>query len=390
MAWKLENIRKDPNSKEQYADLFISQITEEPKTACLFTIGDARAVEIILEKYKNTQFVVFDYPALIKFLEFAKPANLLKAVPLKYDWESENEFLKFVEEELQNYIINNMSFDLIIANPPYGKQCSLAKPIIKESLKACKRLIVLSPRNVFLDNEILEHTSDYKEIKGQMFSDATTWNLHVIQLLNEQNTTKYTIEDICFTGKQKQLYKAVTTYNKSHVPHTVLIDGSYIEPKWEKSLDACTKLPKSNIFKDKLSKKLKDLVKDQEVFVKTLFAGLDGVHFNDCYDFKYNLRNEYDMKWNKGGRPIDFFVFINKQERDNFSDWWYSCNKIRTSKKERIGLTNAFLDLIVAAGRGGVGYFGEYFPNLDWSRTWTDAEILKELGLPEDFLEEKG
>ena len=33
MAWKLENLRKDPNSKELYADLFISQIKEEPKTA---------------------------------------------------------------------------------------------------------------------------------------------------------------------------------------------------------------------------------------------------------------------------------------------------------------------------------------------------------------------
>ena len=108
MAWKLENMRKDPNSKESYADLFISQIKEEPKTACLFTIGDAHAVEIILEKYKNTQFVVFDYPALIKFLDFAKPANLFKAIPIKYDWESESEFLEFIEAEMQ--IIYVMSY----------------------------------------------------------------------------------------------------------------------------------------------------------------------------------------------------------------------------------------------------------------------------------------
>ena len=101
MAWKLANIKKDPNSKELYADILISQIKEEPKTACLFAIGDARTVEIILEKYKNTQFVVFDYPALIKFLDFAKPVNLFKAIPLKYDWESEAEFLKFIEVEIQ-------------------------------------------------------------------------------------------------------------------------------------------------------------------------------------------------------------------------------------------------------------------------------------------------
>ena len=127
MAWKLENIRKDPNSKELYADILISQIKEEPKTACLFTIGDARTVEIILEKYKNTQFVVFDYPALIKFLDFAKPANLFKAIPLKYDWESEEEFLKFVETEIQKAsqeLGEKRMFDLIIANPPFGKSSS--------------------------------------------------------------------------------------------------------------------------------------------------------------------------------------------------------------------------------------------------------------------------
>lgn len=101
MAWTLKNMKKDPNSKDEYADLFSSQITEEPKTACLFTIGDARTVELVLEKYKNTQFVVFDYPALINFLDFAKPANLFKAIPLKYDWESEAEFLEFVEVEMQ-------------------------------------------------------------------------------------------------------------------------------------------------------------------------------------------------------------------------------------------------------------------------------------------------
>lgn len=56
-------------------------------------------------------------------------------------------------------------------------------------------------------------------------------------------------------------------------------------------------------------------------------------------------------------------------------------------KKQRIGLTNKFLDLIKNTNGGcGGGYF-KYFPNLDWSRPWTDEEILEEIGLPRDFLE---
>lgn len=87
--------------------------------------------------------------------------------------------------------------------------------------------------------------------------------------------------------------------------------------------------------------------------------------------------------------PVNAFVFLNKQERDNFSKWWYSCLEGAQGKKLRIGLTNACLDLIRDAISSSGGYYETYFPNLDWSRPWTDEEILKELGLPEDFLEKE-
>lgn len=31
----------------------------------------------------------------------------------------------------------------------------------------------------------------------------------------------------------------------------------------------------------------------------------------------------------------------------------------------------------------------KYLPRVDWSKPHTDAEILKEIGLPEDFLEKE-
>ena len=287
-------------------------------------------------------------------------------------------------------------FTKVIANPPFVKSSSLSKKIVNALLenKVAEEYVVLAPPKTFWYS--LPYLDSFHTVGGisSLFdtSPKERGDLLACGLLKKEKIKdpKYThpFDLAQITDKQRQLMKAVTAYNKSHISHIVLIDGSSIEPKWEKPLDACTKFPKSDIFKDKLSKKLKDLIKDQEVFVKTAFAVIDGVHFNDCHDFKYNLRNEYDMKWNKGGRHIDLFAFVNKQERDNFSDWWYSCNKVRTSKKERIGLTNAFLDLMVATGRWGAGYFREYFPNLDWSHPWIDQEILREIGLPEDFLEE--
>ena len=40
-------------------------------------------------------------------------------------------------------------------------------------------------------------------------------------------------------------------------------------------------------------------------------------------------------------------------------------------------------------GDAGSRVLAELTPNLDWSRPWTDAEILAELGLPEDSLEKE-
>ena len=43
------------------------------------------------------------------------------------------------------------------------------------------------------------------------------------------------------------------------------------------------------------------------------------------------------------------------------------------------------LDLLCEAYNGGA-FYQEICVRVDWSRSWTDAEILKELELPEDFL----
>ena len=361
MAWKLENLRKDPNSKELYADLFISQIKEEPKTACLFTIGDARTVEIILEKYKNTQFVVFDYPALIKFLDFAKPANLFKAIPIKYDWESEKDFLKFVEEEMRKVSIEevNMSFDLIIANPPYGYKSNVAKDTINAIAKSVsfKQFTCLATQLAFRKTSKYVTPGSLVPIKEQIFEDAAIQGLCLAKIQKEPvQKTKIDILRETFDEKQLQLFDAVTAYNKIH-------------PCVWKGLG--TKKPiKENIqYRNRM-------------FAATWWTPNDGVHTGpDSIDQKFNL---YNADIDSVGKSILAFLWPTKQERDNFCNWWYSCLK---SDIPYSGLTNAFLKVMdVNFGSTGVENFKMFFPNLDWSRPWTDSEILKEIGLPEDFL----
>ena len=395
MAWKLENLRKDPNSKELYADLFISQIKEEPKTACLFTIGDARAVEIILEKYKNTQFVVFDYPALIKFLDFAKPANLFKAIPIKYDWESEKDFLKFVEEEMRKVSIEeaNMSFDLIIANPPYGKSSSLSKKIVNALLenKVAKEMIVLTPRNIYKDSKILAHVATYQDVEN-CFTDATIDRLAITRLV-PGTVNKYTYESISLNRKQVELLSAIRKYNSCHGAHFHVVDGNNFSKKWDLQLkDTNSQIQLSGNLEGIADEKLADLVENFQCFFKTIWTPSNGVHISDSHDIRYNLDNIFNEKVKEGwfkSRCGDLFIFKDKVSRENFNKWWYSCRELYG--KERKGLTNYILGMLYEAvsGSAGVNSFYDFLPHVDWSHPWTDSEILKEIGLPEDFLEKE-
>ena len=270
MAWKLENIRKDPNSKELYADLFISQIKEEPKTACLFTVGDARTVEIILEKYKNTQFVVFDYPALIKFLDFAKPANLFKAIPLKYDWESEAEFLKFIEVEMQKILKEieeaNMSFDLIIANPPYGKSSSLAQQIIDTVKAYAKQSIWLVPVNTCKYDVVLkscESVNILSRADSSLFEGATIGRLSLLKISPKTNNSSLVYEDLILSTLDKKLIelrKATKAYNeKIGIKSIYTIDGNYLLKKYDKTLKEASKQTLPKTFESIANRNVKDL-----------------------------------------------------------------------------------------------------------------------------------
>ena len=355
MAWKLENIRKDPNSKELYADLFISQIKEEPKTACLFTIGDARTVEIILEKYKNTQFVVFDYPALIKFLDFAKPANLFKAIPLKYDWESEEEFLKFVETEIQKAsqeLGEKRMFDLIIANPPYGK---IGTQIL-QGLQTLAPQVVALEQSADIKRDKLFQCIDNISGPYSCFEDAKV----IVYAFSLRSKKVHSMEWESWSADYRYDKDVAPFYKKNFAR----------EEPW-----------KYHCWESE--EEWRRLFKEDKTFLLTLRTVSDGVHSGeDALDVYWNKK--HICKFTPGGRTTGGFSSVDKQgkyaaqgyefetkeEKENIINWWYNS---KMASKLCWGLKKQ------SFGRG-------YLPRVDWSHPWTDEEILRELGLPEDFL----
>jgi hypothetical protein len=272
-------------------------------------------------------------------------------------------------------------FDLIIANPPYGKQCSLAKPIIKKILEAAPIAVVLCETIGFTQDEGIMHKISHLEKIPNPFTDALIQNLAIAKLERAANNVEFSRESFTLDDKRYQLAQAIKSYNKTHTRSWENI--AYFNTKESKKLSECKTY--ANVLTDA---PCKDLFENNQVFVYTIRVAGDGVH-SDGDDTKVN--NLEKAAWiNPHKRYFDAFVFATPLEKLNFKDWWNSCIK-NTGKKSRKGLTNTILSIICECVSGGAGVeaYKTYFPNLDWSRSWTDEEILKELGLPEDFLEKK-
>lgn len=376
------NVYKSPISKEKYANLFLDKIPEGAKNVCLLFIGHSETVHYIMSQKPEIDFTVIDGSDVTEALPYIYTADNLKERITFEESDCEDEtFLKKLETCFENYIMNNMSFDLIIANPPYGKQCKLAKPIIKKTLEAAPIAVVLCETIGFTQDESIMHKVVHLEKIPNPFTDALIQNLAIAKLNSAANTVEFSREFFTLDDKRYQLVQAIKSYNKTHARSWENI--AYFNTKETKKLSECKTY--DCILADA---SCKDLFENNQVFVYTIRVAGDGVHV-DGDDTKVN-NLEKDAWINPHKRYFDAFVFATSLEKQNFRNWWNSCIQ-STGKKSRDGLTNTILSIICECVSGGAGVeaYKTYFPNLDWSKPWTDSEILKDIGLPEDFLEKE-
>ena len=283
-------------------------------------------------------------------------------------------------------------FTKVIANPPYGKSNSLSKKIVNALLenKVAKEYVVLAPRNLYKDSKILAHVAMYQGVEN-CFADASIDRLAITRVV-PGTANKYTYESISLNRKQVELLSAIRKYNSCHDAHFHVVDGNNFSKKWNLQLkDTNPQIQLSGNLKSIADEKLADLVENFQCFFKTIWTPSNGVPISDSHDIRYNLDNVFNEKVKEGwfkSRCGDLFIFKDRVSRENFNKWWYSCRELYG--KERKGLTNFILGMLCEAvsGSAGVNSFYEYLPHVDWSHPWTDEEILKELGLPGDFLGE--
>ena len=260
-------------------------------------------------------------------------------------------------------------FNKIIANPPYGKSSSLSKKIVNALLenKVAEEMVVLAPPKTFYG--VLGYSKELKCVSSYLnktcvFEDAAVETLFLDHIVSEKQNKYKEPSDFLLDEKHKVFRNAVIEYNKTHSNKVKLFGGNGVQ-KYEKS-------------------KYLDF-EDSRLFEIPIYtpSPLNGVA-KQGESYEHNvLRKPINWEHREKGRGPGLLYFVNYSEYDNFSNWWYSAKKRREG-----GLINFMFDIlfILYGGDPSLLKYVEVIPHLDWSRPWTDQEILKEIGLPEDFL----
>ena len=256
-------------------------------------------------------------------------------------------------------------FGKIIANPPYGAHGSLSKKIVNALLenKVAKEMVVLAPIRSSVD--VIDYIEDIQYL-GYLnkYFEASCSSISINRVVSKKVCKYKDLADVRKSEKQLQFERAVRLYNSSHEPFYVTTHG------------CCT---------PKRKEALKDVNEDL-LFVVASWCANDKVHKNAA-DTKHNLLGQ-PINWDKRS-SICTIQFDDPVKLQNFKNWWYKVPGKGVDAQRT--LIYFILDLLCEAysGNPSIKKYVWFLPHVDWSKPWTDAEILKELGLPEDFLEKE-
>lgn len=278
-------------------------------------------------------------------------------------FENQADLGTYIMEELKNYF--NMKFDLIIANPPYGKiGANITKTIIDNI--EYDEYVNLLPANDYNRNDTKD-LYKYVDLDSMTslraaFKDATV-TTHCARINKKPHRyiswEEFQIENYIDDSLMKYFYE---NRNRSHY-----------------AIDKGRRPQFSSIT-----------VEDN---TNTILLGIrDMNHRHLSYDkqcdtFLWNAMKAVDiskLKSNLGktgstnNQASHYFITFNTPvEKDNFATFMYSSNGFRFLSKVFTAL-NA--DSMVATGR--------FLPKVDWTRSWTVEEILADYGYTQKEIDE--
>lgn len=315
--------------------------------------------KLVLKNKKVLLINLFD-EQFVNTLKF----NDCEVIQISKYFESKEDLGNYIMKELKNYM--NVKFDLIIANPPYGKiGANITKNIIDNI--EFDEYVNLLPANDYNRNTTKD-LYKYVELDSMAtitngFADATvtthmaritkkqhrylSWEEFQIETYSDASLVKY------FYENNSRSHKAIDNYDTGYhpenwTPDTTLIIGQRVIASGRLPLGTDNDSYRWNVEKSISSQ---DLIDN---------------HVPACYKRMGTNRVTYSA------------IIMSDIEKENLTNFIYSTDGFR------------FMSKVFKAVNTDAGTFplSKVFPKVDWARPWTIEEILKEYGYTQKEIDE--
>ena len=248
-------------------------------------------------------------------------------------------------------------FDMIIANPPYGNKGTMAADIMNKITDLGKECVFLTPKTSFryVGKTTFEKYGNFSDFfRGEDFFEGVSFTSKLV-ISHKSNQTKNPFKDYeDFASSHCKLYKSYRSFQLKN--ETDIKEIRLTFSTWH--------------FTDEQVKDFTKNLPRERIFVATHRNVSNGVHINEkSFDIQYNLKGADFRKQT----DCIAYEFKTKEERDNFTNWYYSTGKS--------GLAEYLSRL---ASYGGI-VLHIWFPHIDWSYERTDENIISELKEKEVF-----
>ena len=360
---KESNLQKKPSSAREYANLFLLDENgkkgdfSNSKNVCLITIGYAETLWILLQEFAGKNITIIDCKSEIDYIE-----TLIK-IHKRSDIRIVRKEVETDEAVLSTILDLSMNmFDLIIANSPYRKGGTLAKEISKAILQVADNVVCLQPTScakyLFENLQFIENLGPIDDYFATNAKGLGT-KISIFKMTSTKQNIYKSFDDVILNNREKEWCKTVKSYNEGKECFAKMLPYLY----------------------DK-----KDFPYEEDlIFEIANWLPYCGVAAKSCksQDYRHNFLHQ-PIEWRHGNQQYGM-LFPSKETVGNFTGWWY---KWENTNEGPFTVLKLILSILNKIGNGdpSINKYPKYFPNLDWSRPWTDQEILAELNLPEDFL----
>lgn len=339
-----------------------------------FTEDIADCIISKLTSNKDAKIVVINDITLQMICKLLEAGYKLENITLAFGkWNSNGTVLKdkavytimnsFIKANVKEAIktINleelfSVKFDLIIANPPYGKiGANITKNIIDKVNFA--EYINLLPANDYKRNttkDLYNYQSDMETINDGFADAAVTTHLARIHKSKVNNMTLDEFERSQYIDPQLDKY-----FEENSKRNHYAIDAAQARPKWTEEIK------RANVHNSFIIH-----MRDANHGYIPNTGKATSVQWNKEKALTLDYIHEHHWQ-NNTQSTYGFIIFNSEEERDNFTTfmldtgWAFMCKVMKAMST----------DCTVA--------FSKYLPKMDWTKSWTVEEILADYGYTE-------